>query len=247
MRNSIRRIKKLEKNFSRNYYNGIGKKAFSIIEGTIPIMLSAPHAINQYREGKIKWADMFTGGISKYIQEKTGCHLIYSCKYTESDPNFDPPEINNYQGELLNYLRTHEIFVLIDIHGAAKTKKYAVEMGTVPKKNKETGEIFDEDSSLHSYKFIAEIIKQKFENAFKNVSVEEKEVWKNVIFDASEQNTVTKYISENTKTACIQLEINGIYRDPKNKNEFIELVNCLEEIVKTLSAIEWETFENAKK
>lgn len=27
-------------------------------------MVSAPHAINQFRNGQVKWADMYTGGIT---------------------------------------------------------------------------------------------------------------------------------------------------------------------------------------
>ena len=132
MINCLRKIKRLERLFSDNFYNGSGKTAFNIEEGRIPIMVSAPHAINQFRDGKVKYADMYTGGIAKYLHEKTGCHVIYSCMYTESDPNYDEFEVNKYQHELLEYVNKHNIILLIDIHGAAKERDYAVEMGTAP-------------------------------------------------------------------------------------------------------------------
>lgn len=92
----ISQIIKYEKDFSKNLYNGHGRKGVRIIEGSIPIMVSASHSVNQYREGQVKYADRFTGGIAMYLQKMTGCHLIYSKKNKNNDPNYDP----NPNGEL---------------------------------------------------------------------------------------------------------------------------------------------------
>lgn len=239
MNECVERIKQLETLFSDNQYDGSGKEAFIIEVGTIPIMLSAPHAINQYREGQVKWADRYTGGIARYLHQVTGCHLIYSCMFTESDPNYDLPGTNRYQDTLAKYLSEHKVYVLIDLHGAAKKREYAVEMGTVPEQNQIPGVIYEEDPSLHEYKFISIIIKELMEKNFKNCSTDRKEVWKNQIFNAGDQNTVTKFISENTKTACIQLEINGIYRNPENEIEFMMLIKSLVELIRIFSTIDW--------
>lgn len=241
MGNRIEEIKALEKLFSDNQYNGAGKEPFVIEEGTIPIMLSAPHAVNQFREGQVKWADMYTGGIACYLHKVTGCHLIYSCKFTESDPNYDEPGNNKYQDALRDYLSRHKVYLLMDLHGAAKKREYAVEMGTAPAQNPISCVVCDEDPSLHEYKFIDDDIKTIFENRFKNLLLDQKKVWKNVIFDAGDQNTVTKYISKNTETACVQLEINGNYRDPSNKEAFDCLIESLIEIIRHFSDIKWET------
>jgi len=50
----INQIIKYERQFSKNLYNGHGRRNFCIIEGEIPVMISAPHAVNQFREGQIK-------------------------------------------------------------------------------------------------------------------------------------------------------------------------------------------------
>lgn len=248
MNNCLRRIKRLEKLFSDNFYNGRGKTAFNIEEGSIPIMVSAPHAINQFREGKVKIADMYTGGIAKYLHEKTGCHVIYSCMYTESDPNYDEFEVNKYQKELLEYVNKHNILLLLDIHGAAKERDYAVEMGTAPtieqlSENSPENLLNNpnaEDPSLLQYKFIDDIIRIILEDKFKNHSIAKKNIEKNILFYAGDQNTVTKSISERSKTACIQLEINGEYRNPDNQNEFISLVESLIAIINFFSKIDWK-------
>lgn len=237
--NIISRIKELESLFSDNQYDGSGKNAFVIEEGTTPIMLSAPHAINQYRNGQIKWADMYTGGIARYLREKMGCHLIYSCMYTESDPNFDEPGNNKYQEALKKYVEQHKIKLLLDLHGAAKEREYAIEMGTAPKQNQISGQYYEEDPSLHQYKFIDDVIKKIFEDQFNNLNINQKAVWKNVIFNAGDQNTITKFISETTDTACIQLEINSNYRNPENTLEFVNLVKALQIIISFFSDLDW--------
>ena len=237
--NCIEKIKEYETLFSDNQYEGSGKNAFIIEEGTIPIMVSAPHAINQFREGKVKRADMYTGGIARYLHEETGCHLIYSCMFTESDPNFDLPGTNSYQETLKEFVERYSVAVLLDLHGAEKKREYAIEMGTAPEQNPILGVVYEEDPSLHEHKFISGLIQNLFEDNFKLCPCERKEVWKNKIFDAGDQNTITKYISENTDTACIQLEINGIYRDPANQIEFIALIKSLKELIDILQGIDW--------
>lgn len=241
MDNYLNRIKELEQLFSDNQYDGSGKTAFVIENGCIPIMVSAPHAINQYREGQVKWADMYTGGIARYLHETTGCHLIYSCMFTETDPNYDAPGFNKYQEVLAEYVKENNVILLLDLHGAAKKREYAVEMGTAPEQNQRPGESYEEDPSLHQYKFIDDVIKIIFEDRFKDLSIEQKKVWKNTIFNAGDQNTVTKFISENTNTSCIQLEINGNYRNPNNTDEFVGLIEALTKIIVFFSTLDWNS------
>ena len=242
--NIVKQIEKLEKKFSRNLYNGGGKMPFVIHAGQIPIMVSAPHAINQYREGSVKYADKFTGGLAMFLHKMTQCHVIYSTKYSGVDPNYDDNtnDTNLYQTTLREYIKNHNICVLIDLHGASKDKEYAVEMGTAPIRDA-NGLVTNEDYSLNGYPFIAKLIKYAFEFFFRDCAIEKKAVWKNVIFDAGKQNTVTKYISENTGCSCIQLEINGHYRDITRPIELTRLIEGLEYIIGTLSNIDW----NAKQ
>lgn len=239
MKDCIKRIKELEPLFSDNQYRGSGKTAFIIEEGQIPVMVSAPHAVKQFREGMIKRADIYTGGIARYLHEVTGCHLIYSCMFTESDPNYDIPGRNQYQDALVEYISRHRIAVLLDLHGAGKEREYAVEIGTVPRRNSVSGVVYETDTSLHEYKFIADLITKLFERNFASCLNDRRNVWKNRIFDAGHQNTITKYISENTGTACVQLEINGIYRDPDNMREFEALIRSLKELIVILAELDW--------
>lgn len=235
----INRVSELEELFSANQYNGAGNHAFVIEEGTIPIMVSAPHATNHFRNERVKPADMYTGGIARYLHEETGCHLIYSSKFTKSDPNFDISSQNEYQKQLREYVEKNNVLLLLDLHGAALSKEYAVEMGTAPHSKKILPEEKEEDPSLQKYKFIDDVVRFFLEQQFKKCSVKKNAVWKNVIFGGGKQNTITKYISESTGTACLQLEINRLYRMPQNQKEFCGLIEGLTEIICFFSDIDW--------
>ena len=82
MSDFFEQIKLNEKLFSTKGYDGIAGDNYKIISGNIPVMLSAPHAVNHFRNGQKKWADLFTGGIAVYLQQITGCHLIYNACFS---------------------------------------------------------------------------------------------------------------------------------------------------------------------
>ena len=55
-------LRLLNKKYSANNYNGINTAGnnFVIIPGKLPILLSAPHAVRQNRDGQVKYADELT-------------------------------------------------------------------------------------------------------------------------------------------------------------------------------------------
>lgn len=73
----IKKIKELNRVFEHNRYNGSGKESFEFIDGNIPILISAPHAVNHFRNGAVKYADKLTGGLAKFLHNETGCHVIF--------------------------------------------------------------------------------------------------------------------------------------------------------------------------
>ncbi len=233
-RNCIEWIGILEKVFSDNNYNGSGEDSFFIKKGIGKIMVSAPHAINHYRNGNIKLADMYTGGIALYLHEITGCHIICTSSFRYSDPNYDSIDINVYQQALRKYVEENKIAFVLDLHGAALNRNYAMEIGTAPNESDEA------DPSLHQYKYIVNNIRDIFEPRFLQLDNEKSEIWKNRIFDAGSQNTITKYITDNTRAAGLQLEINALYRNPANEKECSIFMEGLVELIKQLQIIEWE-------
>lgn len=62
-------VKELEKRFFNNNYDGDGVSWFELHECKMPVMLSAPHAVNHFSRGKMKYAEIFTGGVVEYLHE----------------------------------------------------------------------------------------------------------------------------------------------------------------------------------
>lgn len=227
-RTAILDIKHYEERFSANHYNGKGKKDYIIKKGNIPIMISAPHATNHTREANIKHADMLTGGIGWFLQKETGCHLMITTRQSGKDPNYDEAIEGDYKTRLLAYVKENNIKLLIDLHGASSERDYAVEMGTAD----------EEDRSLHQYKFITSLIAYTFDYHFKDLP-EKKEVWKNKLFGASGEHTITNYISKQSDTACVQLEINGLYRDFSHEDRLYSVIVGLTDIITQANSVDW--------
>ena len=53
-------ILKEEKEFFENNYKGEGSEDFKYSEGSIPILISAPHSVKQIRNNEYKAADIYT-------------------------------------------------------------------------------------------------------------------------------------------------------------------------------------------
>lgn len=226
--NVISRINKYEKRFKKNKYNGSGKAVYKIKQGKVPIMLSAPHAINHYRNGEIKCADLYTGGIAYYLHKKCGCHLIYLSSYSEVDPNFDNAENCEYKCALGKYINENGIKFLIDLHGSKAEHGFAIEMGTID----------DNNSSLKGYNFLINLFKMIFDVELgEYLIIDKKTIQKNIVFSVSNPNTVTNYISQVVGIPSIQIEINKLYRDINNEERLTRLISALERILGIMSDI----------
>ena len=183
---TIKQILDFEKNFSCQQYQGNGKEIFIIEKGVIPIMVSAPHSISQQRDGKKKRADKMTSSIAQFLHKATGCHIIYSAKFSEGDANYDPIENNGnpYQSRLIEYIKENNIKVLIDLHGAAAERGFAIEIGTAPLRDADNNIIGSEFRSLKGHDFIVKLIKYTLDYFLRDVQHPKKEVWHNKVFDA---------------------------------------------------------------
>lgn len=200
-------------------------KSFTIIEGNIGVMVSAPHSTQHSRNGKTLPADKLTGEIAIYLHKKTGCHVIYSNEQLDNDPNYD--ESNNfYQKALREYIDKNNVKLLVDLHGAAKEHDFAIDVGTVD----------DKDTSLNGYDFIYDLIKQTFNKSLSSNNHKENVV-KNNTFSGGNQNTVTKFISSKTSIPCIQLEINKEYRTKVNPDKLKQLLHFLIDLIKKLNVV----------
>lgn len=188
--------------------------SFKIINGSLPIILSAPHAVRQLRENKIKSAEGETGAIVQILAKETGCYAIYKTYNNDDDANYDLD--SKYKKELSKIIETENIKLLLDIHGAKNEHDFNIEICTDNGKN-----INYNNELVYSLKKCFE--KEKIDK-----------ITENTIFKANSIRTISKYIHEETNIPCIQLEITGRYRYIENLEGIQKLLNSLKEYIKCI-------------
>ena len=185
------------------------KRAFEVIEGQVPIIISAPHCVQQLRNGKIKSSEGETGAIVQYLAEKIQCYAIYKTYNNNDDANYDI-ENNPYKEEIMKIVKQKGIKLLLDLHGANYTHDFDIDIGTGEGKN------------LIKNTYLVEDLKKCFiQNGIKKVVIDQE-------FKATSEHTISRSISEKMQIPCIQIEINGKYRH----------IQCIEGIEKLVKSIE---------
>lgn len=205
--------------FAKNNCDGELNKGnyFTIIDGTSKIMFSAPHAVNHYRDGSVKWADINTGVIVKALHDICDVPIIYTNAFAEGDAMID--EVSEYKEVLACYVRQHSIKALIDVHGRALSSPLGIEFGTRD----------DDNSLLLGKDFILDSFWKSFD---KHLELQGKVIDRNIKFRARTPGTVGNYIWRTCNIPCMQIEINKLFRDPEalqiTIDAMVQAVNCIE-------------------
>ena len=196
--------------YEANNNNGVMNKRlnFNVYEGTIPIILSAPHAVRASRDGIIKKSDMLTGGIVEYLCNHLGTYgIIRSCNLND-DPNKDSSGYGMQYKEAINFMiEKYGIIALIDFHGCSDNQGFDIDIGTNLGRN-----INYYDNSLSC---VYDSLK-----GLGRVMIDAK-------FKASGEMNVSKFIHETGRITCYQIEICHRLR----VRETDKLVEALEEMI----------------
>ncbi len=127
----IEELKELNHPFLKNNKNEvkINNQNYLLKKGKMPIILSAPHAVKQYRESEIKKSDYLTGALAIYLAEKCKASYLVRNYNDLEDPNYPlgktlPFIDNNYLKVLKKFIQTNQTFLVIDLHGCSDIKKY---------------------------------------------------------------------------------------------------------------------------
>lgn len=209
----------LENKFRNNSYNGINNKNnnFKVINGNLPILLSAPHAVNQYRNGNLKGADILTGAITEYLCEITGVNGIIRTYNSKDDPNYENVGKSlKYKESILRIIKEKEISLFIDIHGCKDNHGFDIELGT------------NYGININQKEIYLNILKHRF-SEIGTVAIDNK-------FKASGSATLSNYINKNSRIQCIQVEISSRLR--RDRQRIIELLDIFQEIIKEIRRID---------
>ena len=213
MDNLLQRIEKYNK-IMEKYEKTHDKKdkSYKIIYGEIPILISAPHSVRQLRNGKIKKTDLYTGPIVLEIANKTKCYAIYKTYNNNDDANYNIQH-NEYKKEVLKIIKEKNIKLFLDIHGAADTEEFEIDIGT---------------DNLKSLKGQREIL-EKFIQICDKKGIYKIGIGKK--FKADTLHTITKTISSKTEIPAMQIEITKKYRDLNQIENMKKIIEYIKELI----------------
>lgn len=169
-----------------------GTAWFEVHTGNRPVVVSAPHATNPTRDGKLRFADAGTGSLAALLHDLAGCTAIYTTYASPSDPNYD--DENEYKEQLRKLLETRKPALVIDLHASHWNRPYDVDFGTLHGR-----------SLLGKSEVLRELANHLRNEGIGNFSQD--------YFAASKNATMTKWASS-LGVPAIQLEISTTWTTP---------------------------------
>ena len=189
-------------------------KNFVCLDNKEKILISCPHAVEQTRNGEIKYSEPETAFLALYLYD-----LGFPCFIKTSNENDDANRDLNckYKDEMVKYCKENNIQLVIDLHQLRRDREMHICLGTGNEKNKNLC------NKSH--------ILQQFLDIFQK---DDYIVTINNPFSASKNTTVSGYISS-FNIPSIQMEINSGIVD---KNfDFNKFANTLEILLNKLKII----------
>ena len=161
---------------------------FAVLRGTIPVIVTAPHATTVMRNGKRRFSDgAGTAALAALLHEKTGATAIFTTYAAPSDPNYY--DDNAFKETLRTLITETNPAVVLDLHGSHAYRPYDVDFGTM------NGESLRGNEQL-----LRQLIACLREEGVNNFSSN--------FFSAAGQDTITKWASE-LGAPAIQLEVSA--------------------------------------
>ena len=102
---------------------------FQVSDGTLPVLVSAPHACMHNRDGLMKLEEEFTGAIARYLSMSTSCYSIYGVYQAVEDPNWHTD--SEYKRAITQLHKEVGFKFVIDLHGMLNSHGMGVALGTI--------------------------------------------------------------------------------------------------------------------
>lgn len=216
----MQRILFLDRRYELNEcYGRLGEgRNFETHEGSVPVLVSAPHAVKQLRNGRMKLQDGMTGGIVEYLAERFKLYRITRIWSANDDPNFaDDERSAAYREEVARIIETAGIEWVFDIHGCRDEHGFDMDIGINNGGNLACGR--EEIEELVDF----------WRDEGLDVRIDER-------FRAARLNVVSNYAHRRTGVNCLQVELAGSVRKGNEKME--RFLRGFERTLKKLLAAE---------
>ena len=166
-----------------------GSNWFIFMNGEKNILVMAPHATAQTREGKIKIPDGGTGSLAIALHTLCNVPVLYTSYLSPSDPNYY--DDNAFKDTLAKIIRLMHPLLVVDLHGSQESRPYDVDFGTL------------DGASLGNKPYLLDsLILQLQDCGIISLSSN--------FFSAATHQTDTKFV-HSMGIPCLQLEINSNY------------------------------------
>lgn len=166
-----------------------------VVDGRVPIIVTAPHATSPMRDGKRRYSDGGgTAALALGLSELSHVWVIYTTYASPSDPNYY--DDNEFKSTLKTLIERVRPVLLLDIHGSNPRRPYDVDFGTM-----------DGSSLLGRNELFDQLVDRLRSEGIDNLSLNR--------FAASENATITKFASR-LGVPSIQLEVNAVLVTPQS-------------------------------
>lgn len=204
-----------------------GRLEFSIVEGHIPVLLSAPHGAAHYRNGQLKEEDEYTTGLARLVAEKTGAHAMVALRQSNTDPNYYPG--TSYKLALQNFVDQHPVNFLLDIHGCSPKRDFGIALGTMQNRS----------CPRHRSKIVQNLEAHGFSHS--NHGLTRLDIDETFPANGSHRvETVTQFAYKKLNVPAAQIEINAHLRIAKrlpNSTSTVPVVGLPEDILNTIQVL----------
>ncbi len=107
----------------------LNTQPFVELDGTLPILISAPHATAHTRAGKIKGEEEYTAAFAHLLGKVTGAFVMYTQFRSFDDSNWDKG--TPYKNSLREVVARNNIRFVLDLHGMSNRHKIGIALGTM--------------------------------------------------------------------------------------------------------------------
>lgn len=182
---------------------------FKYYAGTKKIIVSAPHSVEQFREGRMKYSEPHTGLLAYLLWEECGCHCIYKMGTKKEDANYDLE--STFRDKMLEVIRENKIAYVIDLHQLSPKREVLVNIGTGCGRN-----LFGKEEMVSHIKELCENKKLA-------------PVWIDEPFSAEEPFTVPATMAQKAGTVSVMFELNS--RLFETKEGIRKVFDMLKEVI----------------
>ncbi len=182
------------------------RSCIKIIKGSIPVLLSAPHAYSHRRPSltmSYKWGEALTDKVVEEICTRTGAWGIIQNEETSFDPNWHKLKDNPYKEAIADIVEKEGIKKFVDIHGLKDEYEYDLGIYYPSKFSKSILLANDISNSLDKGKLKG-----------MNICI--------FRFPEDQQETLGEYVASKLRVPSVQLEIARYIREDNSlRNIFV--------------------------